>query len=456
MIYYLLRVLFRIANKFYFRSFQVKGAENIPEKGPVFFVANHPSAFMDPIVIATITNRHLFFLAKGALFESKFSRWLLPKFNMIPIFRSHETPGQGQKNKEIFSICYKHFAKGGAILAFPEGISITERKIKKIQTGTARICLGAEAENNFALDVKIVTIGLNFSDPHKFYSDVLINIDKPIHVSDFYELYKQDPFKGAHALTDEIRARLEQQVIAIQDAEEDKLVANIEKLYKSQLLFELGHSPKEMSDDFQTTKAIHDSVRYFSEQEPERVQGFKKEINAYLDQLNRLALNDALIKGVGNASPVSDAVKAALYLFIGFPLFAFGFLNNYLPFRIPFWSAPLISRRPEYYGSIALTLGTFTFIFFYALQIWLVNMLVGDWRISLCYGLLLPVSGLFSFFYYRRFTMLRGKWKIFSLFYRKTNVITSLIAKRQHIIDELTRGKDDFIKHNNPVADSPL
>jgi glycerol-3-phosphate O-acyltransferase / dihydroxyacetone phosphate acyltransferase len=140
---------------------------------------------------------------------------------------------------------------------------------------------------------------------------------------------------------------------------------------------------------------------------------------------------------------------------LGFPLFLFGFLNNYLPFRIPFWSAPLISKRPEYYGSIALTLGTFTFLFFYTLQIWLVNRYAGDWKISLGYALLLPVSGLFSFFYYRRFKMLRGKWMIFSLFYRKTNVITSLIAKRQHIIDELKRGKDDFIKHNNPVAGAP-
>ncbi|MDI1356334.1 MAG: 1-acyl-sn-glycerol-3-phosphate acyltransferase [bacterium] len=452
MLYYLLRLLFRVANRFYFRTFQVKGVENIPEKGPVFFVANHPSAFMDPIVIATITNRRLFFLAKGALFEGRFAQWILPKFNMIPIFRSSETPGQGKKNKEIFSICYKHLAKGGAILAFPEGISVTERKLKKIQSGTARICLGAEAENNFALDLKIITVGLNFSDPHTFYSDAFINVDQAIHVSDFYEAYKQDPFKGAHALTDEIRRHLETQVVAIEDAEEDKLVARIEAIYKSQLLLELGQSPKEMADDFNTTKRIRDSVRHFKATEPKRVQEFKKEIETYLHQIERLKLNDKHIKGVGSASPALDAIKSAFYLLLGLPFFFFGFLNNYLPFRLPFWAATLITRRPDFFGSIALTMGTFAFLLFYALQIWLVNMYFSDWRITLGYAITLPISGLFAFFYYRRFKDLRGKWRIFSLFYRKTQYVAALISKRQHIVDELTRGKDDFIKHNNPIT----
>ena len=117
---------------------------------------------MDPVVIGTLTNRPLFFLAKGSLFQNKFTQWLFPKFNMIPIFKRDETPDQAHKNKEVFSHCYKHFAEGGAILIFPEGISFTERKIKEIKTGAARICLGAEAENDFKLGIKIITIGLNF------------------------------------------------------------------------------------------------------------------------------------------------------------------------------------------------------------------------------------------------------------------------------------------------------
>jgi len=461
MLYQIIRLLFRITNKFYFRTLQVNGLENIPKKGPVFLAANHPSAFMDPLVIATISNRPLFILGKGVLFQNPLLKWLLPHLNIIPIFRSHETPGLTSKNKDVFTQCYKHFAKGGVILAFPEGISLTERKIKKIQSGTARICLGAEAENNFSLDVKIVTIGLNFSDPHKFQSELFINVDKPINVSDFYDHYRQDSFKAAHALTDEIRKRLEAQVVAIQDSDVDTFVANIETIFKTQLLEDLGHSPKVMAHDFNTTRSISDSVHYFLEKDPQRVEALKARISSYLNKLDNLSLDDKLIKGVEKTKPVSDTILSIFFLTLGFPLFLYGFINNFLPFRIPFWCARGISKRPEFHGSIAYSMGTFTFLIFYSLQIWLTSKYVHDWRLVLAYGTSLPVSGLLAFYYYKRFKSIRGSWKIFSLFYKKTALITSLITEREIIITELEKARKEFVIYRDgpkqeAVSNAPI
>ena len=454
MAYLLIRFIFRITNRFYFRNLQVKGLENIPKEGPVFLVANHPSTFMDPLVIATATNRPLFFLGKGVLFQNKLLKWLLPKFHVIPIYRSHETPGEAHKNKDIFIQCYKHFEKGGALLAFPEGISLTERKIKKIQSGTARICLGAEAENKFSLNIKIVAIGLNFSNPHKFQSDLFINIDSPINVSDYYEQYKQDTFKAAHALTDEIRRRLETQVVAIQDSDVDKLVSNIELIYKAQLLKDLGQSPREMENVFNTTKTMSDCVHYFVEFQPERVKKLRNEINSYLNDLERLSLSDSVIGGSEKRSPVSDALKSIFFLIVGAPLFMFGFINNYLPWKIPGRTARLISKREEFFGSIAFSLGTLTFILFYSLQIWLMNKYTHDWKIVLSYAIALPVSGLFAFYYYRRLTNIRENWKFISVFYKKTTLISSLVSKRHTIIEELERGRKEYLAYKNqPVLD---
>lgn len=454
MVYKLIRFIFRITNKFYFKTLQVRGLENIPKAGPVFIVANHPSAFMDPLVIATITNRPLHILGKGVLFQNNLLKWFLPKCNIIPIFRSHETPSETGKNKDVFLQCYKHFEKDGALLAFPEGISLTERKIKKIQSGTARICLGAEAENNYVLDIKIITIGLNFSNPHKFQSDLFVNIDTPINVSDYYELYKKDTFKGAHALTDEIKKRLETQVVAIQDSEVDKFVSNIELIYKAQILQDLGHSPKIMEHDFNTTKAISDSVHYFLERDPQRVESIKTKIDSYLNELEKLSLNDGLIKDVEKSTPFFDSLKSLFFLIIGFPIFVFGFINNFLPFRIPGWSAGAIAKKPEFHGSIAYSMGTFTFILFYTLQIVTVFKLTHDWRIVLAYSLLLPITGLLAFYYFKRFTTIRGNWKIFSMFYKKTNLITTLISNRQTIINELEKARKEYVAYRDRPLNS--
>ena len=451
MLYYLLRLLFRITNKVFFRSLQIKGSENIPNKGPVLFVANHPSAFMDPIVIATVVKRPLYFLAKGAVFQNKFSSWLLSKFNAIPIYRSHETPGQGHKNKDVFIKCYKHLAQGGALLIFPEGLSLTERKIKKIQSGAARICLGAAAANDFSLDIKIVTIGLNFSDPHSFQSDLFVSIDKPISVSEYIELYKKDSFKAVHELTDEIRKRIESQVVAIEDAEVDKLVANIELIYKAQLLKDLGHSEKLLEHDFNVTKGISDSVHYFKEFQPERVENMKAEIGSYLNDLDRLSIKDNLIGTAGTSMPLVDAMKTVLYLMLGSPLFIFGIINNYIPFKIPNWSSKLINKRPEFFGSISISVGTLSFIVFYTFQIWLVLKYIDNWIIQVSYIILMPISGLFAFYYSKRLKRVLGNWKVFTLFYKKRDLISSLILKRQHIIIELEKGRKEFMDRNNEL-----
>lgn len=449
MLYQLFRFLLRITKRFYFKNLQVKGLENIPQSGPVFIVANHPSAFMDPIVIATITNRPLYFLGKGILFQNKILQWFLPNVNVIPIYRSHESEGHVSKNKEAFVHCYRHFEKGGALLIFPEGVSLTERKLKKLKTGTARICLGAEADNNYGLDIKIVTIGLNYSNPHEFQSDLFINIDKPIHVSDYYELYKQDTFKGVHALTDEIRKRLETQVVAIQDAEVEKLVSNVELIYKSQILRDLGRSPKNMMFDFNATKSINESVNYFTEHEPERVDALKNKIDTYLNELEQLSLNDTLIKSIEKTTPLFDSIKSMIFLIFGFPLFAFGFINNFLPFKIPGWAAPRISSSREFYGAISMSMGTFTFLLFYSLQIWLATNYTSSLPFIVAYSLLLPFSGLFAYYYYNRFVTIRGNWRVLTLFYKKTRLITALITKRQQIIEELENARKEFVAYRD-------
>src|SRR3954470_16827551 len=118
MLYSFLRFLLRIAVRVFFKSIHITDKENIPAKGPLIIVANHPNTFMDPIVIATILNRKIFFLAKGEVFKSAFAKWLLPKFNMIPVYRKQDAAGDMQKNEETFDKCYEHLEHNGVTLIF--------------------------------------------------------------------------------------------------------------------------------------------------------------------------------------------------------------------------------------------------------------------------------------------------------------------------------------------------
>ena len=420
-------------------------AVEIPDTGPMIIVANHPSTFMDPIVIGLQMKQQLFFLAKAQAFRSSFAKWLLPKFNMIPVYRQQDDPTQMRKNEETFDRCYEHLARKGTILIFPEGVSLTQRKLEKIKTGAARIALGAEAAKGYKLGVKILTVGLNYSNPHRFQSDLFINIDSPIEVSEFTEQHQQDSFKAAHALTDLIRHRLEHQIISIDDADTDRLVKNIETVYKTQLLESAGSSAKEKEKDFEMTKRIVDAVSYYKTNQPERVQRISKMTDDYFTALDRLHLNDNLLKGFSKSRSVFlRSAYTLAYLLLGFPFWLFGMINNYLPYKLPYYITRAITKKTDWHGALFIVLGVFTFIIFYSLQIYCIYRLYHNLWISLGYFVVLPITGFFAYAYHLRFTNLRGKWLIFNLFMKRATLISKLISMRQEIISEFEKAKVEF------------
>ena len=72
MIYKFFELLLKISVRIYFKNKIIAGRENIPKGKPVLFVANHPGAFMDPIVIGAYADRSLYYIARGESFKNKF------------------------------------------------------------------------------------------------------------------------------------------------------------------------------------------------------------------------------------------------------------------------------------------------------------------------------------------------------------------------------------------------
>lgn len=440
--------------RIFFRSITIRNKELIPEKGPLMVLANHPSTFMDPIVVATMLNRKVFFLAKGELFKSSFAQWLLPKFNMIPVYRKQDDPSQMSKNQDTFKKCFEHLEKGGAILMFPEGISLTERKLRPIKTGASRIVLGAEARNDFGLNIKVINVGLNYANPHQFNRDLFINIDTPIEVIDYKEEYANDSFKAAQSLTDEISKRLEQLVIAIEDDNTDTLVKDIETLYKYKLSKDAGISKEDKEADFIITKNIIETVNYYTQHDPLRVQTMRSRIEIYFNNLNLLGLQDIdIARNRKNKSIALSGLQAIFIIITGFPFYVYGLINNYLAFEIPGWIANKISTKIEFRGAIAMVSGIFTFLFFYTLQIMLVWKFTHEQWLTMVYGLSLPLSGIFTYWYYHKVNKIKTTWAVMILFYKKSVVISNLITERENIIAEFDKAKSEYIQKRTVLAE---
>lgn len=454
MLYGILRILFRITFKVFFRNAYKHRPDLVPETGPLIICANHPGAFLDPVVIATIVKRKVFFLAKGSVFKSGFAKWALPKLNIVPVYRAQDDPTQMHKNEETFIRCYEHLGKGGVLLIFPEGISITERKLRPVKTGAARIALGAEAKFDNKLGVKISCIGLNYDNPHRFRRDVYISYSEPINAQDYTEKYKTEGFAAAEELTEEIRKRLEEQMIHTSDEETDKLVADIERLYKNDLLKKQGIEDEDKEGAFELSKRIVLTVNFFREREPQRVQKISKLISAYFEKIKEMGLSDKLIKGGPKGSRWLRNLSEVLFILFGFPVFIYGLLHNYLCFFLADLLSSKLVRQKEYKGAIGAAAGMLLYL------TWYITLGILSWKFLhhhslfhrpgwewLVYFISWPVTGLFAWYYFCNLRYINKRWVMMSLFYREADLVAELILVRKKLIEELEQAIIDRDKH---------
>ncbi|TND07500.1 MAG: hypothetical protein FD123_3210 [Bacteroidetes bacterium] len=447
MLYAILKVLMRITIRVFFRKVHIRNLDQVPRTGPLLVCANHPSAFMDPIMVAALLGRPVHFLAKAAIFKTKFAQWMLPKLNIIPIYRKQDDPAQMHKNQETFEKCFEHLGKGGAILIFPEGISITERKLRELKTGAARIALGAAKKYDYKLDVHIVTVGLNYNNPHRFRDEVFINAEKALSVSAFFEQHKTDEFAAAQELTDEIRKRLETHIISIEDAHNDELVARIEKLYKQRLMRERGISKEETEKSFELTRRIAETVRYFSEKDPERVARISKDIDRYLRDVDRTGLSDRQLDTSRRRGSrvVKNGAELAFIIF-GFPFFLFGTICNGIPYWLVKGFVSAKVKQREFQGSIAMAGGMFLYLTWYTLiAVFSWKYIFHHWLALVFTANLIP-AGIWAFYYYTVLKHIRRRWFFASLFHKRTALVADFIVQRENLIKEFEIAAEEFRK----------
>ena len=444
MLYRIFKVLFTLTIRAYFRSIYVKGKENIPSNGPVIFASNHNSAFMDPILIGVQVKRILYFLTRGDVFKKGIANRFFRSVNMIPVYLPDLSPGETYKNEDTFRACFEHLEKGKTIIIFPEGTSRTERRLRPIKTGLARIALGAESRNDFSLNIKIIPIGLNYSNPHHFRSDVFVNFGEPVSLSDFKEDYHREEWPTVEKLTERIKTELEKLVVVIEDERLDKLIRQIEILYRSKLREESSLTEK-APQDFYLSKDIVRAVELYARENPDTLHEFERKIDNYLQNLKRLKIRDTQVR----ASNVSIHFLQNLFYFsLGLPLFLYGLIGNVIPFRVAEFISKKVTVRYDFIGSLKIAAGMFIFLFLYIIEAFIVGSFAGFYW-SLAFLFSLYPSGLFTISYLKRYYLVRGTMMYMRLFMKKSDLIARLKLDRKELVDILEEGKARYLKRED-------
>jgi 1-acyl-sn-glycerol-3-phosphate acyltransferase len=212
MTYFLFYHLFRIVAKLRFKSINLNTGEYLNIKLPLIIIANHGNSFLDAILLAVVFKRKLHFLARADVFNSKFKRWFLSKINMMPIYRIRDGREALKNNDLIFSQCDQILKSNGAILIFPEGNCVVEKRLRTFKTGFVNLAIESEVEN-----LAVLPISINYNSLKTLNTDVHIVFNNLINVAALKQ-ENSDFLSFSKELLAQSRQAIAQNMVQINDA----------------------------------------------------------------------------------------------------------------------------------------------------------------------------------------------------------------------------------------------
>jgi 1-acyl-sn-glycerol-3-phosphate acyltransferase len=355
MIYRFIRPIATIAFKVHFNKIHITGKEKIPKDKPVILAVNHPTAFIEPCLLACFQDNNLNFLIRGDIWNNSFYNKLMQGVHLIPIYRQKDGYENLTKNYETFTYCNKALKDNKTLVVLPEGTTIQEKRLRPIKKGLARIVAGA-LEEYPGLDIQIIPVGANYTYADKARTTVMIQIGDPLPVKSFFDGVPTN--KAVLQLTNALREGMNNCIVNIPDKEDDDLVEAILPLIRSQFPEPVLPIVSFNNDQLEREKKVAATISGMEEHEK---IGLQVLVTRYFKLLKENHLKDTHL-------PVRD--ESLSFRFISFLLklpSLLGFLLNIPPIYLARYLTHSKVKQLEFKLSVFLGVAIFSWTFYYLL-----------------------------------------------------------------------------------------
>lgn len=423
MLYYFAKYTSKIALRINFKKLFVHYRQAVPADNPIIFAANHPTAFMDPVILGALHERPMHFIVRGDIFKGGLVLAALRGLKMLPIFRFRDGYANLKNNQATMETVYDKLAEGKCVLVLAEGETKHEKRLRPIQKGTARMAFGA-IEKHGEMDVLIVPVGVNYTDADQLRSQVMVEFGAPIRLRDYLDVHEENPRKAIKQVTDRLQKEMRELVIHIEDPEDEPWVNRFLDIERNQL--HQSNYPIVSNDDT-LWKLEYYTVEKINAQTKEEREALKNKVAAYDATL---AKYDTLDEGIEEAE--ANGLWRIMLLVVGFVPFLMGFVFNYLPIAFAKNLAKQKVKKIEFHASVRYGAGKFGYILYF-LFLMLIALFVGNaWLIG--FILCLPILGYLAL----RYVEMYQAWKAGRSFQSLEEVVQERIrAERQELLESV-------------------
>lgn len=407
----------------------VAGGE-VPRRGPVLLVANHPNSLLDAAIVALAAERPARFLARAPLFRMRSIGWVVRGTGSIPVYRRVDDPDLVGRNVGTFQAVQDALAAGSAVGIFPEGLSHSEPSLVPLKTGAARIALGAARMTGGAFP--ILPVGITFRDgKERVRSRALVLVGKPVRWADLVagpnvdERSPEPSPEAVRALTARIAEGLQRVTVNLPGWEDLPVVETAEAVHGAEYGRGRSRNPVRWLARVRRTARALERARG----DPDgQVEELAADLLHHRRVLDGLGLRPEDLDGVPRASvAIRWTLRNFAFFGIAAPLAFLGMVLFWVPWKVLTAAEPRFRLAPDTRATYRVLGGTMSF------GTWVVLLAVGaryllGWREAVAVLAILPLLGILTL-------GIRQRWRNAVMDLRRLLVLRGRTDFRTRLLD---------------------
>ena len=333
-------------------------ATNAPKEtlGRTFFACNHASSFMDPLIPGALSKPIVHFMTRADIYKGVVKH-LFYHSHMIPIFRQQDGEGHNEKNVEVFRIVAEEVKRGKNILVFAEGFTDDEfvRRLKPVKKGIARMAFFTLEQLNWSEKVYIQTMGINYTNPAVFRSEVLMNYGDKICLNDYREAYIENPQVVIKQISDWVEVNMQKQITHVEKNENCQFHEQIMRLTRKGMNTENSDFSISLEGRFQYSQNL---ANWVNAQEESTTAALKHDLNDYFSCLDATKVKEEDVYEYSQTGKINIS-KHLIYNILLAPIALLGLLHGWISWFIIKPKIEKAFKRQVFWSSVKVVVSHF-------------------------------------------------------------------------------------------------
>jgi len=392
-------------NNVFYRKVIVHGRENINHNDHLIFAPNHQNALMDALAVLFTTRGQMVFLARADIFRKKFIASLLYFIKILPVYRIRDGFRSVTGNDEIFDKTIDVLRNKNGLVILPEGDHVGFRRLRQLKKGICRVAFQADEASGFNLKIKIIPVGLEFTNYTRYRQVLTVVYGKPIETSEFHELYKTSPEIALNELRSKLSSEMKKLMVHIESEQDyeaiDELRGMINGRFSDRIKF-----PKLFRDRLLIDKL--NKLKIKSVEVYRRICSLSLQIKQKAKKLN---IDYRLLEKKKHS--LIWMILGMAGIIVASPLFLYGNIFNVIFLYMPELKIRNM-KDTQFHSSIRYGISLVIALVFLPVILILLLVIISPWWLAILIFLSLPLAGLFAWNYILLFRRIIGGFRIWN------------------------------------------